>query len=213
MSEMCKNIRLAVLISGGGRSLVNMIDHIKAGKLAASIELVIASSPKAAGLARASQAGLPTLVIPGKGKSLDQFSSEITSALDRVKPDLVCLAGFMCFYHIPDHYLGKVMNIHPALLPAFGGKGMFGHHVHEAVLKAGCKISGCTVHFADNIYDSGPIIVQKTVPVLETDTPDDLAARVFEQEKIAYPEAIQLFAEGRLAIEDRRVRISPKKEL
>jgi len=100
------------------------------------------------------------------------------------------------------------MNIHPALLPAFGGKGMFGHHVHEAVIKAGCKVSGCTVHFADNVYDNGPIIIQKVVPVMEDDTPDDLAARVFEQEKVAYPEAIQLFAEGRLTIEDQRVRIS-----
>jgi folate-dependent phosphoribosylglycinamide formyltransferase PurN len=102
------------------------------------------------------------------------------------------------------------MNIHPALLPAFGGKGMYGHHVHEAVLKAGCKVSGCTVHFADNLYDNGPIIVQKAVPVLESDTADDLADRVFEQELIAYPEAIQLFAEGRLRIEDRRVHIAPK---
>jgi len=208
MSGTCKNIRLAVLISGGGRSLVNMIDHIKAGKLSASIELVISSRPDASGLEKAASAGIPTVVISSKGKTRDEFSSEITAALDKVNPDLICQAGFMCFYHIPSQYRGKVMNIHPALLPAFGGKGMFGHHVHEAVIKAGCKVSGCTVHFADNVYDNGPIIIQKVVPVMEDDTPDDLAARVFEQEKVAYPEAIQLFAEGRLTIEDQRVRIS-----
>lgn len=208
MSGTSKNIRLAVLISGGGRSLVNMIEHIKAGKLSARIELVISSRPDASGLEKAASAGIPTVVISSKGKTRDEFSAEITAALDKVNPDLICLAGFMCFYHIPPQYRGKVMNIHPALLPAFGGKGMFGHHVHEAVIKAGCKVSGCTVHFADNVYDNGPIIIQKVVPVMEDDTPDDLAARVFEQEKVAYPEAIQLFAEGRLTIEDQRVRIS-----
>jgi formyltetrahydrofolate-dependent phosphoribosylglycinamide formyltransferase len=205
-----KTIKLAVLISGGGRSLVNMIDHIKAGRVSASIALVISSRQDAGGLAKARQANIPTCVVSGKGKSLEEFSIEITRELDKVQPDLICLAGFMCFYKIPTRYTGKVMNIHPALLPAFGGKGMFGHHVHEAVLKAGCKVSGCTVHFADNVYDHGPIIVQKVAPVLEDDTADDLAARVFEQEKIAYPEAIQLFAEGRLRIDGERVHIAPK---
>jgi folate-dependent phosphoribosylglycinamide formyltransferase PurN len=113
----------------------------------------------------------------------------------------------MCFYKIPDHYLGKIMNIHPALLPSFGGKGMYGHFVHEAVLEMGCKITGCSVHFADNVYDHGPIIVQRTCPVLEDDTPDTLAARVFDEEKEAYPHAINLFAEGRLVIEGKRVRV------
>ena len=101
------------------------------------------------------------------------------------------------------------MNIHPALLPSFGGKGMYGHHVHEAVLAHGCKVSGCTVHFVDNTYDTGPIIVQRTCPVLEGDTPDTLAARVFEQEKLAYPEAIRLFAAGRLQLDGQRVNILP----
>jgi len=188
---------------------VNLIEHIRTGKLPASIELVISSRCDAGGLAKAAEEGIPTRVIPGKGKSLEEFSKEITAALDEVQPDLICLAGFMCFYQIPDRYLGKVMNIHPALLPAFGGKGMFGHHVHEAVLEAGCKVSGCTVHFADNFYDHGPIILQKVVPVREEDTANTLAARVFEQEKVAYPEAVALFAEGRLRIEGQRVRIAP----
>jgi folate-dependent phosphoribosylglycinamide formyltransferase PurN len=99
------------------------------------------------------------------------------------------------------------MNIHPALIPAFCGKGYYGHHVHEAALAYGVKVSGCTVHFADNIYDHGPIILQRTVPVLDTDTAESLAVRVFEQECEAYPEAIRLFAEGRLRIDGRRVRI------
>ena len=208
MAEQSRTIKLAVLISGGGRSLVNLIERIKAGSLTANIGLVISSRNDAAGLARAAEAGIPTCVVTSKGKSLIQFSDEITAELDKVQPDLICLAGFMCFYKIPDRYIGRVMNIHPALLPAFGGKGMYGHHVHEAVLNTGGKVSGCTVHFADNEYDNGPIIVQKTIPVLEDDTPDTLAARVFDQEKNAYPEAIQLFAEGRLRLDGRRVRIA-----
>ncbi|NLE30375.1 MAG: phosphoribosylglycinamide formyltransferase [Phycisphaerae bacterium] len=210
ISDKNKKIKLAVLISGGGRSLLNMIERIDAGTLPASIELVISSRADAKGLQIAAQAGIATCVITAKGKSIDQFSEEITAELDRAKPELVCLAGFMCFYKIPDHYHGKVMNIHPALLPAFGGKGMYGHHVHEAVIAAGCKVTGCTVHFADNHYDQGPIIIQRAIPVQEDDTPDTLATRVFEEEKIAYPEAIELFAQGRLKIEGRRVRIVPK---
>ena len=102
-----------------------------------------------------------------------------------------------------------MLNIHPALIPAFCGKGFYGHHVHEAVLAYGAKVSGCTVHFADNQYDHGPIILQRVVPVLDADTPETLAARVHEQENEAYPEAIRLFAEGRLRIQGRRVLICP----
>jgi folate-dependent phosphoribosylglycinamide formyltransferase PurN len=100
-----------------------------------------------------------------------------------------------------------VLNIHPALLPSFGGKGMFGRRVHQAVLDHGCKVSGCTVHFVDGTYDTGPIVLQRTCPALDDDTPESLALRVFEQEKIAYPEAIRLFQQGRLKVEGRRVRI------
>jgi phosphoribosylglycinamide formyltransferase-1 len=107
---------------------------------------------------------------------------------------------------IPEDFTHRVMNIHPALLPAFGGKGMYGRHVHEAVLAYGAKISGCTVHFADNEFDHGPVILQRSAPVLDDDTPHRLAARVFEQERLAYPEAIQLFAEDRLRVEGRRVK-------
>ncbi len=204
---MSDKIKMAVLISGGGRTLANFLEKIERQELPARIETVISSKPNVKGLEIAQSANIPTAVITRKGKSIDEFSQEITQHLDKYEPELICLAGFMCFYRIPEHYYGKVMNIHPALLPSFGGKGMYGHYVHEAVLKAGCKISGCTVHFADNEYDHGPIIIQRAVPVMEEDTTDTLAARVFEQEKIAYPQAVKLFAEKRLKIIDGRVKI------
>ena len=123
--------------------------------------------------------------------------------------ELAALAGFLKLIRIPERYEGRVMNIHPALIPAFCGQDMYGMRVHSAVVERGVKISGCTVHFADNVYDNGPIIVQKTVPVFHDDTPEDVRKRVFEKEKEAYPEAINLFAEGRLRIEGRKVVILP----
>ena len=139
--------------------------------------------------------------------STNAFSAAVNQHLDAARVDLVCLAGFLSFWIIPERYLGRVINIHPALLPAFGGKGMYGHHVHEAVVARGCKVSGCTVHFVNNAYDEGPIILQRPVPVYAEDTPDDVAARVFREECIAYPEAIRLFSEGRLRIDGLRVHI------
>jgi folate-dependent phosphoribosylglycinamide formyltransferase PurN len=139
--------------------------------------------------------------------SREEFSRRIFDLCRQAQADLVCMAGFLQLITIPEDFLGRVMNIHPALIPAFCGQGYYGHHVHEAVLAYGAKITGCTVHFADNEYDHGPIILQRAVPVLDDDTPDTLAGRVFEQECEAYPEAICLFAEGRLKIGDRRVRI------
>ena len=119
------------------------------------------------------------------------------------------MGGFLWRITIPDDFANRVTNIHPGLVPAFCGKGYYGHRVHEAVLEYGAKLSGCTVHFADNQYDHGPVILQKAVPVLDDDTPDTLAARVFEAECEAYPEALQLIADGRVRVEDRRVRILP----
>ena len=140
---------------------------------------------------------------------VEAYTAALLDVLDAAKVDLIAMMGFLSRWNIPSRYDGRVMNIHPALLPNFGGQGMFGHHVHEAVLAQGGKVSGCTVHFADNEYDTGPIVVQRTVPVFDTDTPDTLAARVFEQECLAYPEAIRLFAAGRLEILGPRVRIRP----
>lgn len=207
---MADRIKLAVLLSGGGTTLENIFAKIDDGSLDAEVAVVVATRPDAYGLERAKNHNVEGVVLERKKfKSTAAFSAALNAKLDEIGVDLVCLAGFMVLWKMSDRYLGRVMNIHPALIPAFCGKGFYGHFVHEAVLEYGAKVSGCTVHFADREYDRGPIIVQKTVPVLDDDTPDTLAARVFEKECEAYPEAIQLFAEGRLRIEDRRVRVLP----
>ncbi len=206
-------IRLAVLLSGGGRTLQNLIDRERDGSLNATVVKVIGSLSKAYGLARARAAGVPAMVIRRRDfPDTGSFSDAITRELDGCRADLVVLAGFMCFCQIPESYAGRVINVHPALLPSFGGQGFFGERVHTAVLERGCKVSGCTVHFVDNVYDHGPIIVQKAVEVLEGDDPHTLAARVFEKELEAMPEAVNLFAEGRLNVEGLRVRILPPRE-
>lgn len=205
-------LRLVVLLSGSGTTLQNLIDLINAGKLDASIELVVGSREGLTGIDRARVAGLKNVVLPRKGYAdVAAFSRDLFTHVDGAAPDLICLAGWLCLLEIPQKYIGKMMNIHPSLLPSFSGKGMFGHHVHDAVLSHGCKVSGCTVHFVDNTYDNGPIIVQRVCPVLDDDSADALAARVFEQEKLAYPEAIRLFASGQLNIDGRRVYVGPKK--
>jgi len=204
-----RKLRLAALLSGGGRTLLNIQELIEAGSLPAEVRVVIASR-ECKGADRARDAGLDVRVVERRElPDVEAYTARIVEILDEVGVDLIVLAGFLSFWRIPPRYEGRVMNIHPALLPSFGGKGMYGRHVHEAVLAAGCKVSGCTVHFVNNEYDEGPIIIQRAVPVLEGDTPDDLAGRVFQQECIAYPEAIRLFAEGRLTIEGRVVRVRP----
>jgi formyltetrahydrofolate-dependent phosphoribosylglycinamide formyltransferase len=209
---MGKMIRLGVLLSGGGRTLENILDHIRAGKLPAQVAVVIASRPGVRSIDIGTAAGVPThLVRPKEYPTVEAYSDAMVKLLDDARVDLILLAGFLSYWIIPQRYLGRVMNIHPALLPSFGGKGMYGHHVHEAVLARGCKVSGCTVHFVNNAYDEGPIILQRCVPAYAEDTADALAARVFEQECIAYPEAIRLFAEGRLRIEGGVVRIDDPK--
>jgi len=201
-------IRLAVLLSGTGTTLQNLIDRIADGRLAAQIVQVISSRPDAGGIERAMRAGLPVEVVGRKSFSdLPSFSKHIFDLCRATRTDLVCLAGFLQLLEIPPDYTDRILNIHPALLPAFGGKGKYGRHVHEAVLAHGVKVSGCTVHFVDQVYDHGPIVLQKTVEVRDDDTPDSLAARVFAAECEAYPEAIRLFAEGRLRLDGRRVRI------
>jgi len=203
-----KAIRLGVLISGGGRTMTNILDCIQQGRLAAEIAVVISSRSTVAGVGRARNAGLPVRVVRTKDyPDVDAFSGRIEEELTAARVDLVVQGGWLCLWKIPPQYENRVMNIHPALLPCFGGKGMWGHHVHEAVLAAGCKVSGCTVHFCTNEYDKGPIIIQRVCPVEDDDTPDTLADRVFEQECIAYPQAIRWFAEGRLQVEGNRVRV------
>jgi formyltetrahydrofolate-dependent phosphoribosylglycinamide formyltransferase len=201
-------INLAVLVSGSGTTLQNLIDRIGDRTLDAKIAVVIGSRADLVGLQRASDAKLMNFVVDRRDyPDVAAFSRQVFKLCDDAGVDLVCLAGWLCLLEIPGKYAGRVMNIHPALLPCFGGKGMYGAKVHQAVLDRGCKVSGCTVHFVDGQYDNGPIILQRTCPVNDRDTAQTLAARVFEQEKIAYPEVIRLFAHGRLRIEGRRVRV------
>ncbi|MDD5010815.1 MAG: phosphoribosylglycinamide formyltransferase [Phycisphaerae bacterium] len=207
-NEKTKHIRLGILISGSGRTMINIQELIKQEELNAEITAVISSRSETAGVEKAKAAKLPLEIIRKKDfPDIESFSEQIRKTLLAAKVDLVLQAGWLCLWKIPAEFENRVMNIHPALLPAFGGQGMWGHHVHEAVLKAGCKISGCTVHFCTNEYDKGPIVLQRTCPVMDDDDADSLAARVFEQECIAYPEAISLFAAEKLVVKDNRVMI------
>ena len=207
---MNQRLRLACLISGGGRTLMNIADRIDDGSLNMSIELVIASRGECAGVRRSRARGLNTLVVTRK-----DFTSEtamhdaISKQINERAVDLICLCGYLRHFRVDENFRGRVMNIHPALLPEFGGQGMHGDAVHRAVLAANKAISGCTVHFVDDVYDHGPIILQRTCPVLPGDDEQSLAARVFEQECIAYPEAIRMFSEGRLRVLDGHVTIDP----
>jgi phosphoribosylglycinamide formyltransferase-1 len=199
-------IRLGVLISGGGTTLANFLERIAAGELSAEIPLVVASRADCGGIARARKAGLRCEIVERKAlASVAEFSQAVFALCREARVDLVTLAGFLSLIEIPADFEYRVMNIHPALIPAFCGAGFYGHKVHDAVLARGAKVSGCTIHFADNHYDHGPIIVQSVVDVLDDDTADTLAARVFAAECRAYPEAIRLYAQGRLEIIGNRV--------
>jgi formyltetrahydrofolate-dependent phosphoribosylglycinamide formyltransferase len=201
-------IRLAVFLSGSGTTLQNFVDRIADGRLRAKVAVVVSSKADVLGLERAKKSGIPTAIVERKKcASVEEFSEKLFGHCRQAEAELVCMAGFLQLIRVPEDFIGRVMNIHPALIPAFCGKGFYGHHVHEAAIAAGVKVSGCTVHFADNEYDHGPIILQRAVPVLDDDTPDSLAARVFEQECETYPEAIRLFADKKLRIEGRKVRI------
>ncbi len=205
-------IKLAVLISGGGRTLKNFLELIEEGQLPVEIKLVVSSNPPAGGLELARAAGIDTTVfLRGKFDSDRAYGDAIFAACRDAGVDYVAMAGFMKLAPVPDDFAGRVLNIHPALIPAFCGARMYGHHVHEAVLAHGAKVTGVTVHFVDNEYDAGPIIWQQPVPVFDDDTPDTLAARVFEAEKEAYPHVLRLLAGGRIALEGRRVRIAASK--
>jgi len=196
--------KLAVLCSGRGSDLQSIIDAIQRGELSAEISIVITDKPQVQALERAAKAGIKNICVDRKlFDSRADFEAELLKNLAEV--DLVVLAGFMRILS-PDFvkkFVGRLMNIHPSLLPSFKGA-----HAHRDALAYGVKVSGCTVHFVDEGTDSGPIILQAAVPVLEGDTEETLAARVLEQEHIIYPQAIKLFVEGRLKIEGRRVAIN-----
>jgi phosphoribosylglycinamide formyltransferase 1 len=205
-------LKLAVLISGGGRTLNNFLELRAEGRLPVEIPLVISSSSAARGLAIAREAGSATAVfLRSKFDSDRAYGEAIFEACRDAGVDYVAMAGFMKLAPVPQDFTGRVLNIHPALIPAFCGHGMYGHHVHQAVLDYGAKVTGVTVHFVDNEYDAGPIIWQQPVPVFDDDTAETLADRVFEAEKEAYPQVLRLLAAGRITLDGRRVRIAPSK--
>lgn len=184
---------LGCLISGGGRTVLNLQQEIEAGRLDARIGVVVVTKPGIAGIERCRAAGLNVVVCDrSRTESLDD---QVDAALQAAGVELVCLCGYLRKFRVGP-WAGRALNIHPALLPRHGGHGMYGHHVHEAVLAAGDAESGCTVHLVDDEYDHGRTIVQRRCPVLPGDTPDALAARVFEQECLAYPEAIRAMGAG-----------------
>lgn len=202
--------RLVVLISGGGTTLLNFLDQIRGGQLPAEIPLVISSQRDCRGVERAQAAGLTVEVLRRKDFSgTPEFSDAVFAAARHVQADYVVLAGFLSLLQIPTDFHLRVLNIHPSLIPAFCGHGQYGHHVHEAAVARGVRISGCTVHFADNLYDHGPIILQRSVEVPDHCTADQLAGLVFEQEKLAYPEALRRVISGRLRVRDGRTFLLP----
>ncbi|MHC4660298.1 MAG: phosphoribosylglycinamide formyltransferase [Planctomycetota bacterium] len=208
---MVDKIRLAVLVSGSGRTMQNFIDLSDRGELPVEVVCCVSSDPKARGVERAKNHNIPveTFLRNNYGSTV-QYSDAIYKWIEQFKPDYVALAGYLKLLHIPEEYENRIINIHPALLPSYGGDHFYGHHVHEAVSKRGCKVSGCTVHFADNVYDNGPIIVQRTCPVYASDTPDEIADRAFQEELKAFPEALKLIAEGRVEVRDGKVYIDGK---
>jgi formyltetrahydrofolate-dependent phosphoribosylglycinamide formyltransferase len=200
-------IRLAVCVSGEGTTLQNLIQRIRSRQLRAEVVQVVASRPRIGAIARAEAAGIPLALANFHARSRTEFSASVFDSIRHSNCDLVVLGGFLSLLTIPPRYKGRVINVHPSLIPAFCGKGFYGSAVHEAVLVSGVKISGCTVHFVDETYDNGPIILQRAVPVLENDTVETLRARVFKEECKALPDAITMFADGQLKIEGRRVHV------
>ncbi|MBW2541116.1 MAG: phosphoribosylglycinamide formyltransferase [Deltaproteobacteria bacterium] len=201
-------IRVAVLLSGGGTSLENLFEQIESGALEAQIVAVISSKQNAGGLERARRRGVPAIAVPrNRYPNPGAFNDAIHAELDRHEVDLVACLGFLSPFETRGKFDGRAINVHPALIPAFCGKGYYGHHVHEAVLAAGATTTGATVHFVDDEYDSGPIILQEEVPVHPGDTAASLAERVQAVERRLVPKAIQLFANHQLVIEGRKVRV------
>lgn len=188
--------RIAVLVSGTGRHLENLarLSRDERGTFDAEVVLVVSSKPGVKALERAARFDLPTEVIePRAGESEEEYGARIFDAIRTVQADTVVLAGFLKKLWVPSDYAGRVLNIHPSLLPAFGGQGYYGSRVHRAVLEQGVQVTGCTVHVVDEIYDNGRIVLQRECAVEPGDTPDSLAHRVFEEELLALPDALRLF--------------------
>jgi len=210
---MTKKLRLAVFISGTGRTLKNLLDRIRTEQLPAEVVVVISSVANVVGLQYAEEESIPVEIIErGHYGSLNEFSEANFSVCRAARTDYVVLGGYLRHLEIPNDFENRVLNIHPSLIPSFCGKGYYGNIVHSKALEYGVKVSGCTVHFVDQGYDTGPIILQKTVDVYEDDTADTLNDRVFVAECQAYPEAIELLAKGRVSVKGRVVKIIPLKD-
>jgi len=206
-------LKVGVLVSGGGTNLQAIIDHAKDGRLDAEVVVVISDVGDAFALERARSAGIPAAFInPRDYPDRNPFNRALIEKLREHEVELVALAGYLRITsdEFVDAFEGRIMNIHPSLIPSFCGKGMHGLRVHQAALDCGVKVTGCTVHFVTKEVDAGPIIIQRTAPVMDDDTAETLSARVLEQEHEAYSEAIQLFGQGRLRVEGRRVRVLTK---
>ena len=201
-------LSLAVLVSGSGTTLQNLIDRQRRGELRAEVKVVVADRPDIYALTRATQAGIPAVVVDRHDyPDYKAHSEAIYAAISGYRLDYLVLAGYLSRLHIAPQWHLRIINIHPALLPAFGGKGMYGDRVHQAVLEHGCKVSGCTVHFCDEEYDHGPIIAQVAVAVLDDDTVETLRERVQRAERELYPTVINWLAEGRVEVDGRRVKV------
>jgi len=199
-------LRLGVLVSGAGRSLENLAERIASGELDARIAVVISNTPKALALERAQRLALPSAVVPHQEHATpESFSAAVFRELSARNVELVVLAGFLRLLIVPDAWLGRVINIHPSLLPAFGGKGFYGEKVHQAVLDRGVQFTGCTVHYVTNEYDAGPILLQRCIAVRAGEDARQLAERVFAEEKLALPQAIELHRRGEVRLEQGRL--------
>jgi phosphoribosylglycinamide formyltransferase-1 len=202
--------RVAVLLSGNGTSLENLFEHMDRGEVPGEVCVVISSKAKAFGLERARRRGIPAIAVArAEHPDITSFNDALHAELAKHDVDLIALLGFLSLFELRGQYEGRVINVHPALIPAFCGHGFYGHRVHEAVLEAGVDTTGATVHFVDEEYDKGPILIQESVPVQAGDTPDSLAERVQAAERRLVPQAIRLIAEGRVQIEGAQARILP----
>ncbi len=203
------SLRVAILLSGAGTTLENLLEKRAKGDVDVDVVAVVSSKPKAFGLERARRHGIPAHAVSRRAHpDAHEFNELLHGVLAGYEPELLVLAGFLSKFELRD-YAGRAMNVHPALIPAFSGRGFYGRRVHEAVLASGVRLTGVSVHFCDEEYDHGPIILQEAVPVLDGDSVESLARRVQRVEYEIYPRAVRLFAEGRLRVEGRRVRILP----
>jgi formyltetrahydrofolate-dependent phosphoribosylglycinamide formyltransferase len=200
--------KIGFLLSGSGSTLQNFIDLQREGKLSGEIAVVISSRPDAYGLERARENNIPAFTVEyNKYKpDADAYSAEITKILKEFGVDLVIMGGFMSLYLVPPVFENKVVNVHPSLIPAFCGKGFYGHKVHEKVIESGVKVTGCTVHLVNNRYDQGPILAQGVVEVEDGDTPDTLAARVQAKERELYPKVVNDLLQGKIGVQGRKTR-------